>query len=503
MNPCMPGDPAQIGPFTIVGRIGAGGMGVVYLGQGSDGRRVAVKVIRGELTQDTVMRQRFLREVDAARRVRSPVTAAVIDADPEANPPWVAFEYVDSPSLEEVVEEQLPRLSAAIGILSGIAEALTAIHQVGLIHRDLKPSNILCPPNGVKVIDFGIAAAKESTALTTTGLVVGTPAWLSPEQLLGHPLTPAVDVFAWGCVAVYTVSGRPPFSGAEDVPAAVYYRIVEQAPDLSAVPPQLLPAVSAALAKDPAQRPPVTDLLEMLLPGQPGPPKTRGRAGGANQTRRVEAPRPAPSPSPVPTPVPTPTPAPLSTTRANRGLVIGVVVAVLALAVVGAVFLARGGGGAGTTTGTAATTTARAATTAPAATTTAPAATTTVPSGTAPPMPDSLAGFSKSGAPVSTMIRVFQGDTGYFVPDFPWSMNGCSQRTFTVRWRALGPAITAGMTHTETPPVHITDLAQPTVGLAGSMQGDGCSQPAFFFKAAPQDTLEDVSVEYQVWNASP
>jgi serine/threonine protein kinase len=243
-----------------VGRIGAGGMGVVFLAESSDGRRVAVKMIRSELTQDAVVRQRFLREVNAARQVRSPVTAQVLDADAESSPPWVAFEYIDSPNLEEVVEDQLPRLSAAIGILSGIAEALLAIHHEGIIHRDLKPSNILCPPNGVKVIDFGIAAAKESTALTASGLI-GTPAWLSPEQILGQPLTAAVDVFAWGCVAVYTLTGRLPFSGAEDSPAALYYRIVNASVDLTGIPPQLLRPVAAALAKDPRERPPVPALL--------------------------------------------------------------------------------------------------------------------------------------------------------------------------------------------------------------------------------------------------
>jgi serine/threonine protein kinase len=485
------GDPDHIGPFRLLGRIGAGGMGVVYLAESADGRRVALKMIRTELTQDPVIRQRFLREVTAARQVRSPVTAQVLDADPEAYPPWVAFEYIDSPNLDEVVEEQLPRLSAAVGILSGIAEALMAIHEEGIIHRDLKPSNILCPPNGVKVIDFGIAAAKEASTLTASGLV-GTPAWLSPEQLLGQPLTPAVDVFAWGCIAVFTLTGRLPFADAEDHPAAIYYRIVNTPPDLSRIPPKLMKPVSAALSKDPRDRPPVAALLDMLLPGQvatdPGP--------------AVTPPTPTVVVGPPPTYPPAPTPVLASAPAGRRGLAIGVVGLVLALIVVAALLLTRKpGGGPGRTTDTTlapATTTATTATTA----TTVPATTTLAP-GTAPPQPDTLPGFSKQGPVVQTMIRVFQGQGGTLIPQFPWSMNGCSQRVFTVRWRALGPAITAGMTSVEQLPVNLSDVPHPTTGLAALMQGDGCSQPAFFFDSAPVDTLEDIAIDYQVWVASP
>jgi len=474
-----PGDPDHIGPFRLLGRIGAGGMGVVYLAEGGDGRRVALKMIRAELTQDPVVRQRFLREVHAARQVHSPVTAAVLDADAEANPPWVAFEYVDSPNLEEVVEDQVPRLSAAVGILSGIAEALAAIHQAGIIHRDLKPSNILCPPNGVKVIDFGIAAAKEPNLLTNTGLTVsgliGTPAWLSPEQILGQPLTPAVDVFAWGCIAVYTLTGRMPFSaGPDDVVAALFYRIVNDRVDLTGVAPQLMAPVSAALSKDPAQRPTVPALLDMLLPGRPG------RA--APQAPTVVEPQPEPAPATTPT---------------RRKWPIYVVLLLVALTG-GVVALTRGGDSPTSTT-----TTTPPPTAAPASTSPATTATTVAP-GTAPPMPASLPGFTKQGGVVDTMVRVFQGEGGSLVPDFPWTMNGCSQQTFTVQWRAEdGAPVTAGMTGDEQPPVALGDVPRPTTAAAGLMQGDGCSQPAFFFVNDPPDTLEDVAVAYQVWVATP
>jgi serine/threonine protein kinase len=243
----QPGDPEEIGQYLVRARVGAGGMGVVYLAEAPNGRPIAVKVIQAALAHDQVFRDRFRREVAAARRVRSRVTVAVLDADADSENPWVAFEYVEGPNLQDVVDAGTPRLSASIGILTGIAEALVAIHQVGIIHRDLKPSNVLCPPDGVKVIDFGIAAALEATTTTRTGLM-GTPAWLSPEQITGQSLTTAVDVFAWGCIGLYTTTGRLAFaSGGEDSPPALIYRVVNAEPDLSDVPDELIEPISAAL----------------------------------------------------------------------------------------------------------------------------------------------------------------------------------------------------------------------------------------------------------------
>jgi len=271
-------------------------MGVVFLGEAADGRAVAVKVIQSSLSGDRVYLERFRREVAAAQKVRSRVTVAVLDADPDALTPWVAFEYVEGPNLQDVVEAAIPRLSASIGIMTGIAEALVAIHQVGIVHRDLKPSNVLCPPDGVRVIDFGIAAALEATSLTRGGLV-GSPGWLAPEQITGEPLTTAVDVFAWGCVALYTSTGRLAFGGSENSTPALIYRVVNAEPDLTGVPEELIEPVSAALAKRAGDRPDINDVLRMMLPGRrvnpsPAAPARQWPAPDGGQT-------PAPPPPPT------------------------------------------------------------------------------------------------------------------------------------------------------------------------------------------------------------
>jgi serine/threonine protein kinase len=264
VRPLSPGDPDQIGPYRLMGRIGVGGMGSVYLGETTSGQQVALKVIRADLADDPGFRRRFAREVAAARLVRSHVTAAVLDADPLGHVPWVAFEYVDAPNLAQVVTSGVPRLSACLGIMAGIAEALVAIHEVGLVHRDLKPANVLVPPRGVAVIDFGIAAALDATL---SSAAIGTPAWLAPEQIEGRAVTPATDTFAWGCLAAYTATGRHPFGGNDQSPAAVMYRIVRGEPDLAGVPPELYGIVARALDRDPAKRPTDTDLVRALLPG--------------------------------------------------------------------------------------------------------------------------------------------------------------------------------------------------------------------------------------------
>lgn len=259
------GDPEQIGDFRLLGRIGSGGMGVVYLALGPDGRQAALKVIRPDLADDPGFRQRFAREVAAARSVRSPVTAAVLAAEPEGERSWIAFEYVDAPNLADILAKGIPRLSAGLGILTGVAEALVAIHDVGLIHRDLKPANVLVAPGGVVVIDFGIAAALNATTLTRSG-VIGTPGWLAPEQIQGAKVTFATDSFAWGTLAVYTTTGRHPFGIPDQGAAAYLYRIVNEPPDLEGLPPQLYGIVFAALSKDPSARPTAEGLVRALLP---------------------------------------------------------------------------------------------------------------------------------------------------------------------------------------------------------------------------------------------
>jgi len=277
-------DPETIGPYRVVGRLGSGGMGRVYLCTSPGGRRLAVKVIRPELADDAGFRARFRREVASARLVRSHVTAAVVDADTESPTPWLATLFLDGPTLSAAVEQsplaepELRRLAAAL------AEALQSIHGAGLVHRDLKPSNIILAPDGPRVIDFGIARAVDATALTTTNLRVGSPGYMAPEQIRTDRIEPESDIFALGAVLAYAATGQSPFgSGATDI---VLYRVLHEEPNLDGVPPSLHALVAACLAKDPGQRPtpglilqgttgdPATLVLTQPDPGEPAYPDT-------------------------------------------------------------------------------------------------------------------------------------------------------------------------------------------------------------------------------------
>ncbi|WP_285622904.1 serine/threonine-protein kinase [Actinoallomurus iriomotensis] len=265
MESLTPGDPARIGPYELLGRLGAGGMGRVYLGRTGDGRQAAIKVVRPELAEERDFRRRFAREIEAARAVDGRYTAAVLDADPDAESPWLATAYIPGPSLVDHVidrgpmgEEDLRRLAA------GLAYALGAIHAAGLVHRDLKPSNILLADGGPRVIDFGIARAAEASALTRTGVTIGSPGYMSPEQINGEAVETPSDVFSVGAVLAYAATGRSPF-GAGATPVLLY-RIVHNAPDLTGVPASLLPLVAACLDKRPAARPTVPQLLATVTP---------------------------------------------------------------------------------------------------------------------------------------------------------------------------------------------------------------------------------------------
>lgn len=204
-------DPRRIGPFEVLGRLGAGGMGLVYLARSASGRRVAIKTVRTELAEDQLFRVRFTREVEAARAVSGFYTAAVVDADPRAAVPWLATAYVPAPSLEEIVNECGPLPAQAVRWLAaGVAEALQSIHGAGLVHRDLKPSNVLVVEDGPRVIDFGIASGVSNTRLTMTNVAVGTPAYMSPEQAKdSRSVTGASDVFSLGSMLVFAATGHP------------------------------------------------------------------------------------------------------------------------------------------------------------------------------------------------------------------------------------------------------------------------------------------------------
>ncbi|MEC4016445.1 protein kinase domain-containing protein [Streptomyces sp. H27-D2] len=272
MDRLGPGDPGKLGAYRLLGRLGEGGMGRVYLARSDRGRTVAVKLVREELARQEEFRSRFRQEVRAALRVGGEWTAPVLDADTEADVPWVATGYVAGPSLHQVVAADhgpLPERTVRI-LAAGLARALQAIHGTGIIHRDLKPSNVLLTIDGPRVIDFGIARALEVSAadggLTTTGAAVGSPGFMSPEQVRGEPLTAASDVFCLGSVLAYAATGRTPFGTVDSGVHALMYRIAQETPDLEALPEGLRELIAACLTKEPGVRLTPAQVLERTRP---------------------------------------------------------------------------------------------------------------------------------------------------------------------------------------------------------------------------------------------
>jgi serine/threonine protein kinase len=256
--------PVRLGPTTLMARIGVGGMGIVYYGMLGP-TPVAVKVIRDELADAPEFRARFRREIELMRRVRGLCTAHVQAADPDWYPPYLATEYLAGPTLADWVARNGPLAGPALRTLAiGLAEALLAVHRAGVVHRDLKPNNVLLTQAGPKVVDFGIADASDVTALTRVGTPVGTPGYMSPEQLTGLDVVgPPADVFAWGCTVAYAATGRIPFGdGPTD---AVLFRVRHDPPNLAGLPEDLLRLVDASLRKDPGLRPDAARLLDELL----------------------------------------------------------------------------------------------------------------------------------------------------------------------------------------------------------------------------------------------
>ena len=263
MEPLAAGDPLQLGTYRLHGRLGAGGMGEVFLGYSPAGRAVAVKVIRSELARDPVFRTRFRREVAAASSVSGAYTAPVTAAGPDDDPPWLATVFVPGPSLAEAVAAAGPLPAASVWKLAaGLAEALQAVHACGLVHRDLKPANVLLAIDGPRVIDFGISHALESTAMTSTGQLVGTPSFMSPEQAVGARAGPASDVFSLGCVIVFAATGVGPFGNGPQ--ASALYRVVHTAPALAGVTGPLRELAAACLAKVAADRPSLPALVAAI-----------------------------------------------------------------------------------------------------------------------------------------------------------------------------------------------------------------------------------------------
>ncbi|WP_406488839.1 bifunctional serine/threonine-protein kinase/ABC transporter substrate-binding protein [Streptomyces phaeochromogenes] len=272
-EPLLPTDPSSIGGHRLLARLGAGGMGVVYLGRTEAGALAAVKVIQAEYAHEPDFRARFRREVETARRVTSPWAVPVTGADPDADEPWLATAFVPGPSLEEAVARHGPLPTRSVRVLGRmLAAALREVHAAGLVHRDVKPANVLLAVDGPRLIDFGIARATDETAITSADMVVGTPGFLSPEQAeaRGAAVGPASDIFSLGCLLAYAASGRPPFgTGTAD---ALLYRTVHDEPDLSGIEAEedtegveLLTLLRLCLAKDPADRPTAEQFGTVLL----------------------------------------------------------------------------------------------------------------------------------------------------------------------------------------------------------------------------------------------
>ncbi|MER6089967.1 serine/threonine-protein kinase [Streptomyces bluensis] len=268
MEALGPGDPRRMGAFRLLARLGGGGMGTVYLGRTSGGRNVAVKLIRDECAHNEEFRHRFRKEVDTARKVSGPWTPPVLDADTEGPQPWVATAYVPGPDLAQALRQFGPLPASTVRTLgAGLAEALASVHRLGLVHRDIKPSNVLLSLDGPHLIDFGIARALDggATALTRSGHIMGSPAYMSPEQAAAKGVGPAGDVFSLGAVLATAATGRNPFGEGMDA-MALLYRIRHEQPDLDGLPDTLRDVVTACLDKDPDRRPTPEQVRERLLP---------------------------------------------------------------------------------------------------------------------------------------------------------------------------------------------------------------------------------------------
>ncbi|MFE9043747.1 serine/threonine-protein kinase [Streptomyces sp. NPDC007818] len=294
MEPLNAEDPVAIGPFRLVGRLGVGGMGRVFLARSAGGRTVAVKVVHAELAAQDEFRRRFAREVEALERVGGTGTAPVLGSDTTAAAPWVAIGYVPGPSLRTVVGDEYgplpPATVRALG--AGLGEALDHIHRAGLVHRDLKPSNVLLTVDGPRIIDFGIARAVDTVTdggLTSTGAVVGSPGFMSPEQVRGEKLGPASDVFCLGSVLAYAATGRSPFGTSDSGVHALMFRIAHDEPDLTDVAPALTGLIRACLAKDPAARPTASEIAGALPVADPWLPAGVLARLGRHAARLLEA----------------------------------------------------------------------------------------------------------------------------------------------------------------------------------------------------------------------
>ena len=377
MDDLRPEDPRRIGPYWLEGRLGSGGMGHVYLGRSPGGRHVAIKVIRAELAADAEFRARFAREVTAMRKVSGIFTAGVVDADLHGPTPWLATSYVAGPSLADEVDAHGPLPPGAVLMLAaGLTEGLVAIHSAGLVHRDLKPSNVLLAEDGPRLIDFGISRSMDSSALTRTGMVIGSPGFMSPEQARGREAGPPSDIFSLGAVLAFAATGKEPFGTGSG--ETLLYRVVSGEPDTEDIPRQIRPLAERCMIKDPRRRPTAVQLLAELSTAQSATrtqpaPAARGAGRAATlvanlptetahaaagqaaseasiPTRATPAPFPPARPEPHRVPVPEPRPVPPAEQRPatppphgrppGRGGRIAVAVATVLIAAVAGAFVA-------------------------------------------------------------------------------------------------------------------------------------------------------------------
>ncbi|OLT10937.1 hypothetical protein BJF79_25060 [Actinomadura sp. CNU-125] len=279
VDPLLPGDPARLGPYELAGRLGEGGQSIVYLGRREDGGQAAIKLLRARLSRNPEWRSRFERELAVIGRVAGFCTAQVLDADFSGDAPYVVSEYVPGPSLSALVGGDGPRTGTDLDRLAiGTVTALAAIHRAGILHRDFKPSNVLMGPDGPRVIDFGIARVLGSSSARSSG-VMGTPSYMAPEQIADGDLGAGVDMFAWAATMLFAATGRHPF-GNDNI-SAVFHRILQYEPDMSALPDSLRGVVAGCLAKDPARRPEAQQVLRDLLGGAAPAvaPHARGTTG--------------------------------------------------------------------------------------------------------------------------------------------------------------------------------------------------------------------------------
>jgi eukaryotic-like serine/threonine-protein kinase len=478
-----------VGPYRVQARLGSGGMGVVFFAFDLQGTPVAIKMLPPVPSADA--RARMRREADLLASVQHPRIGALVDADLESQEPYLVLAYVAGPALPEA---DLPLGDTGLHQLAGgLAEAVAALHTVGIVHRDVKPANVILTYDGPVLVDLGIARTAEMTAMTQAGSVIGSPGWMAPEQFRGDPVGPATDVWGWAVVLAYAATGRNPFG--DQALEALGWRIQHGGPDLQGLPDWLRPAVSAGLSKTPEARPPAAQLMAA--------PSTKylavRTAAQMQEDATVVVARPAEA-----------TPGPRLGWRVTAALLTCAVLAGSAAAYLLAhrgpsVHLSTAGLTGSPSTTVTPTPTPTASTSPTAVTKPAPPRASwppladvlrAVPVGQGvPAFPTKVTGYAVQRQWTET-VRAFTGSTWSTMTNFPATMNGCVQQRFYVRWRSLNPNAVVEASFGSVPEGFVLD--RPVSGVAGWQSGYGCGQPMFLLKSSRDgSTLTDIIVEVQ------